>query len=73
MNSTHAKNFENSGAEINFLISLQNLITNIWNSTRDGHMTVEEQCGYPSERQIEFFNSELLKRGENWKFPFKRV
>ena len=53
--------------------NLINLITNIWNSTLDGGMTLEEQCGFPSERQIEFFNSELRERGEKWTFPFKQI
>jgi hypothetical protein len=48
---------------------LINLITNIWNSTLDGGMTIEERCGFPSERMIEFFSSELRKRGETWTFP----
>jgi hypothetical protein len=31
-------------------------------------LTDEERCGFYSERQIEFINSELRKRGERWSF-----
>ena len=36
-------------------------------------MTDEELSGFHSARQIEFFNSKLRERGENWSYPFERV
>jgi hypothetical protein len=33
-------------------------------------LTEEERSGFYSARQIEFFNSELRKRGEKWTYPF---
>jgi hypothetical protein len=55
----------------NYIAGLQRL----WGQSNfpNVSMTDEELSGFPSERQIEFFNSELRKRGEKWSFPFKRI
>ncbi len=36
-------------------------------------MTDEEQAGFYSKRQIDFFNQQLEERGLTWRYPFERV
>ena len=35
-------------------------------------LTNEEQSGFDSPRQLEYFNAQLRARGERWTFPHKR-